>query len=148
MRIEKANDNTTYSNENVVLPLPPLGDNVKMEMEVYVRFMRHLRYVSNSRVEIKILSAIQYVADMLDMQDSEVAKMLVDQGLRASRMAFPALYLEHADFSFLRGFEALQESNKPLLALYEFWSKTGENRFAAYERSYPILSAEEFLTTI
>ena len=59
---------TPYPEEHrIALPLPPssTASNAE-EMDVYARFMRHLRHVPNNRMEIKILSAIQFTADMLD----------------------------------------------------------------------------------
>lgn len=152
MRTDKANDNLTPLNtatntDRVILPLPPLGDDTKLEMEVYARFMRHLRYVPNSRMEIKVLTAIQYVADMMDMQDCQVAKILVDLGLRGSRMALPAMYLEYADYALMRGKWDMEAANASLRELYEYWAKIGEDRFAAFKRTYPILS-EECLTRV
>ena len=95
----KSNDNQSH----IVLPLAPQQSiNATNEMEIYVRFMRHLRLVPNSRMEIKVLSAIQFTADMLDITDALVAKTLVDLGLLASRKAFPTAYLEFVDKSFLR----------------------------------------------
>ena len=91
----KSNDNVSL--KNVVLPLPPEKDRGAAEMEIYARFMRHLRMVPNSQIEIKVLSAIQFTADMLDIRDALVSKTLVDCGLRAPRKAFPAEYLEHVD---------------------------------------------------
>ena len=95
----KANDNLTT--ESVVLPLPPEAT-AKTEMDIYVRFMRHLRHVANSRMEIKVLTAIQFVADMTDTPDADIARMMTDAGLRAPRMAYPATYLEYADNALMR----------------------------------------------
>ena len=133
--------------DRVELPLPPRYQETaeaKMEMEIYARFMRHLRLIHNSRMEIKVLGAIQYVADMMDIQDGQVAKTLVDLGLRAPRMAFPAVYLEYADCASLRSPWDVAAPNKSLRELHEFWGRIGEDRFAAFQRSYPLLSEELF----
>ena len=115
------------------LPLPP-DKHKAAEMEIYARFMRHLRCVPNSRMEIKILSAIQFTADMLDLGDELIAKTLVDLGLRAPRAAFPATYLEHVDQSLLRtGWDVGGPARSSLL-LKKHWDAIGEDCFAAYRR--------------
>ena len=138
----KANDNSL--NDRVVLPIPEIRDmqdpSAKSDMEIYARFMRHLRSVANSRMEIKVLTSIQFVADMLDLSDSEVAKTLVDLGLRAPRMALPSDYLEHADASLMRDDWEAGAANGPLKSLHGHWMKIGEDRFAAFKRFYPTLA--------
>ena len=89
--------------ERIHFPLPPaLELEARFEMEIYVRFMRHMREVPNSRVEIKVLSAIQFTADMMDAGDALVAKTLVDLGLRAPRPAFPPAFLDFTDRALRR----------------------------------------------
>ena len=118
--------------ERVVLPLPPAISNEKaFEMEIYARFMRHLREVPNSRMEIKILSAIQFTADLMDHGDALVAKTLVDLGLRAPRKAFPLAFLDFADKSMAR--RSWDEGSCPapsVAALKHHWDRIGEDRFA------------------
>lgn len=137
----KANDNKVIDTcERVILPLPAL-DAEAADLEVYARFMRHLRMVPNSRMDIKILSAIQFTSDMMDLNDAIVAKALADMGLRAPRRAFPESYLEHVDRSMMRsGFE-VGGPCKSALAVKEHWDKIGEDRFAAFNRQYSL--AEE-----
>lgn len=134
----KCNDNhsteMTDADTRIVLPLPPQGT---MEMDVYVRFMRHLRHVPNSRMDIKILSAIQFTADMIDVGDALVAKMMVEAGLRAPRSAFPAAYLEHVDRSLMRTGWDVGAPCAATLALKTHWDQIGEDRFAAFRRDYP-----------
>lgn len=136
----KSNDNRTLS--DVVYPCPDseiAGHDI--ELEIYARFMRHLRHVPNSREEIKILSSIQFTADMLDVADALVAKTLVDMGLRAPRRAFPASFLDHADSALLRtGWEVGGPSNA-LIDLKNHWDKIGEDRFAAFRKSYALREA-------
>lgn len=130
--VSKLKGNDNFLNGNIVLPLPPRGENLHVEMEIYARFMRHLRLVPNSRIEIKILSAIQFTADLLDMGDDFVAKILVDAGLRAPRKAFPATYLEFADKSFMRKKWDLGSPNENLVSLNNHWGAIGEDKFAAF----------------
>ena len=133
----KANDNLLT--ERIILPIPEI-DASHPDMEIYARFMRHLRSVANSRMEIKILASIQFVADMLDLPDSQVAKVLVDMGLRAPRMALPSDFLDHADASLMRDEWEVGAANKSLRSLENHWSKIGEDKFAAFKRFYPSLS--------
>ena len=137
----KANDN--LSTDRVLLPLPPQLD-AKTEMDVYARFMRHLRHVANSRMEIKVLSAIQFVADMMDVPDADVAKILVDAGLRGPRIAFPATYLEYADGALMREDWESGAADASLKALQEHWGRIGEDRFAAFKRHYPAIAEDLF----
>lgn len=121
--------------DRVMLPLPPaMGEETRFEMEIYARFMRHLRQVPNSRMEIKILSSIQFTADMLDVADAMVAKTLVDLGLRAPRKAFPVSFLDFADKAVQR--MAWDQTAMPLavLSLKQHWDLIGEDRFAGAVR--------------
>jgi hypothetical protein len=135
----KANDNKVIDTcERVILPLPAL-DAESSDLEIYARFMRHLRMVPNSRMDIKILSAIQFTSDMMDMNDAIVAKSLVDMGLRAPRRAFPETYLEHVDRSLMRsGFEVGAPSQSAL-DVRKHWDRIGEDRFAAFNRQYTLV---------
>lgn len=131
------------SNTEVVLPLPPSLSDAKEDkgddMAVYARFMRHLRNVPNSRMEIKILSAIQFTADILDFSDAHVAKLLVDLGLRAPRMAFPADFLKYADGAMMRSGWEIGAPTRGLQELKTYWDKTGEDKFAAFRGDYSLL---------
>lgn len=119
-----------YDYERVILPLPPhAGEETRFEMEVYVRFMRHLREVPNSRMEIKILSAIQFTADMMDVCDALVAKTLVDCGLKAPRKAFPLSFLDFVDKSIMRASWDYNAPSVSILKLNDHWKKIGEDRF-------------------
>ncbi len=142
----KANDNLPV--ERVTLPVPALSHSTspdsKFEMDAYARFMRHLRHVANSRDEIKVLSAIQFVADMMDVQDAEIAKILVDQGLRAPRMALPATYLEFADNALMREDWEAGSASSSLKELRDHWNSIGEDRFAGFKRYYPSLAEDLF----
>ena len=120
------------------LPLPPAPQD-SGEMDVYARFMRYLRHVPNSRMEIKVLSAIQFTADMLNYSDAHVAKVLVELGLRAPRMAFPAEFLSYADQALIRNGWEVGGPSEALLKLRDFWNALGEDRFAAFKGDYPLL---------
>ena len=122
---------TTYITERIALPLPPpMGEECKFEMEIYATFMRHLRHVPNSRMEIKILSAIQFTADMMDLGDALVAKTLVDLGLRAPRKAFPVAFLEFVDRTSQRKAWDNGTGCVNIVSLRDHWDLIGEDRFA------------------
>jgi hypothetical protein len=105
---------------------------------VFERFMHHLRQVPNSRMEIKILSAIHFAADMEDCSDAHVAKILVDFGLRAPRLAFPDDFLRFADSALLRTGWEVGGPTKALLALKNHWDAIGEDKFAAFRGAFSL----------
>ena len=133
----KANDNLTC--DKVLLPVPEAEGQSNLEMEIYARFMRHLRNVANSRMEIKVLTSIQFVADMMDLTDAQVSKTLVDMGLRAPRMALPGDYLDHADACLMRDDWEIGAANTALKSLQNHWFRIGEDKFAAFKKFYPSL---------
>lgn len=124
---------------HIILPMPCEDLRQIAEHAVYARFMRHLRHVPNSRVEIKILSSIRFTADMLGYSDAHTAKILVDLGLRAPRMAFPADFLDFADASLMRSGWEVGGPTPGILALKEHWDAIGEDKFAGFKRSYSLL---------
>jgi hypothetical protein len=140
----KANDNKLET-EKVVLPMPPLSREERYEMDVYARFMRHLRCVPSSRMEIKVLSAVQYVADMMDVADGEIAKTLVDLGLRAPRMAFPAEYVAFVDNALMREDWEVGSASPSIKKLQAHWGRIGEDRLEGFRRFYPTLAEDFFV---
>jgi glycine cleavage system protein P-like pyridoxal-binding family len=124
--------------------MPPSKD-CATEMDMYARFMRHLRCVPTSRMEIKILSAIQFTADMLDLSDAHVSKVLVDLGLRAPRMAFPADFLRHIDQSLLREGYEVGAPSPSMKVLKDYWDHIGEDKFAAFRG--PVAVVEDTVFT-
>ena len=135
----KSNDNN-FEGTNITLPFPPSDMTAAYEMEVYARFMRHLRVVPTSRPEIRILAAMQFAADMMDIQDADIASVLVALGLRAPRLAFPETYLEFADNALMRDAHEIGSADSHLRDLQSHWHKIGEDRFAAFRRCYPTLA--------
>ena len=122
------------------MPLPPLDDAEYGALEIYARFMKHFRLVPNSNISIKILSAIQFTADMMDLNDAFVSKTLADMGLRAPRRAFPEAYLEHVDASLMRsGWDAGAPAASSI-DMKRFWDDIGEDKFASFRREYALLS--------
>jgi hypothetical protein len=131
--------------KGIRLPLPPQAEgnsSFEVEMDMYARFMRHLRHVPNSRPEIKVLSALQFTSDMLDFSDAHVAKVLVEMGLRAPRMAFPADFLRYADQALMRERWEVGGPSESLIALKGHWDSVGDDKFAAFRGEYPRLSEE------
>lgn len=123
------------------LPLAPEAS-ATSEMEIYARFMRHLRMVPNSRMEIKVLSAIQFTADMLDLSDALVSKTLIDLGLRVPRAALPEEYLNFADQSLMRSGFDLGGPKASTLAIKKHWDYIGEDQFASV-RAQSVLTFPE-----
>ena len=135
-----ANPITAKSESEISLPLPPTITE-EDDLALYARFMRHLRHVPTSRMEIKILSAIRFTADLLDHSDAHISKVLVDLGLRAPRMAFPADFLKYTDAALMRSGWEVGGPSAGLLALKEYWDATGEDQFAAFRGDYPLMEA-------
>lgn len=141
------NKNITL-NSQTALPLPPPDNAEKRdEMAIYARFMRHLRHVPNSRLEIKILSAIQFTADMLDHSDAHVSKVLVDLGLRAPRLSFPADFLSFIDKSLQRNSFDIGGPSADMKELRAFWDEIGEDKFGAFKGGYDLLEPYSATTT-
>lgn len=141
MTNHKTNDNKTVDTfENVFLPLPPLDGSDDLELEVYARFMRHIRMVPNSRMDIKVLSATQFTSDMMDLSDAVVSKMLADMGLRAPRRAFPESYLDHVDSSLMRSGWDVGGPCASSIDMKRFWDDIGEDKLAPFRKEYPRVS--------
>lgn len=130
-----------FKQANIALPVPA-EDASNDIMEIYARFMRHLRHVPNSRAAIKVLSAMQFTADMIDYSDANIAKVLVDMGLRAPRIAFPAEFLDYADQALMRSGWDVGGPNAALLELKNYWDRIGEDKFTAATRDYSILDEQ------
>lgn len=129
---------TLSTDHNTELPIAPSMD-AAAEMEIYARFMGHLRHVPNSRMDIKVLSAIQFTADMMDYTDAQVSKILVDLGLRASRAALPADFLKFTDAALMRSDWDVGGPSAALHDLKSYWDRTGEDKFAAFRGGHSLL---------
>lgn len=129
----KSNDN--FAGAEINLPLPPERSSAVQEMEIYARFMRHLRMVPHGDDEVKILSAIQFTADMLDIGDALITKTLVDLGLRSPRSALPEAYLEFIDGTLLRSGWHVGGPSESAAELKLHWDEIGEDKFASYRRN-------------
>jgi hypothetical protein len=117
----------SLDNGRIFLPLPPAIDaQFNFEMEVYARFMRHIRMVPNTSNEIKILSSIQFTADMMDHGDALVARILVDLGLRAPKRSFPQAYIHFIEGAARRAKLHHEELSVPVRSLIAHWEKCEE----------------------
>lgn len=112
-----------YDTDLIVLPQLDVLNICAEHREVYLRFMGHLRKVPVSRMEIKILSSIQFTADMMDCSDANIAKTLVDMGLRAPRIAFPNSFLDFVDRALMRQGWEIGAPSESILALQRRWFK-------------------------
>ena len=121
------------NSHNLVLPLPPENsEELKFEMEIYARFMRHLRHVPCSRDEVKVLSSIQFTADMMDISDALVSKTLVDLGLRAPRSAFPTSFLDFIDKGLRRRSWEFGSPPEAVAHISQHWQAIGEDMLAPH----------------
>ncbi len=133
----KANDNKyAYDVTLFSLPMPSLQDRDATDMEIYARFMKHMRLVPSSVMDIKILSAIQFTSDMLDMNDAVVAKTLVNMGLRAPRRAFPESYLDYVDRAMTHMGWNVGAPCAGTIAINDHWNSIGEESLTGIRGHY------------
>lgn len=124
-----------FEDTHILLPLPPLeptDTNAKYEMDIYVRFMRCLRSVSNLHREMAILTSLQFVADMMEVPLKEVVGILVDLGLRAPRTAFPESYVKLIDQSTMQDIYDVRLAHFPLRDLRHHWQSIGDDKFRSF----------------
>ena len=127
-----------FEDTHILLPLPPLepthtiGVDEKFEMEIYVRFMRCLRNVSNMQRETAILTSLQFVADMVEMPITKVVEILVDLGLRAPRSAFPEAYIKLIDQATMQDIYDVRLTHFPLRDLRHHWQAIREDKFLSF----------------
>lgn len=119
----KANDNKGYDPLLYVLPIVPLAGCEAIDTEIYARFMKHLRLVPSRRMDIKILSAIQFTSDMMDLNDALVTKTIADMGLRAPREALPETYLDYVDESLKRSGMEVGGPCASSIAMQDHWDQ-------------------------
>lgn len=106
--------------------MPSISDEREAERKIYQCFIGHMRNVPTSRVEIKLLSAIQFTADSLNLSDAHVSKTLIEIGLRAPRLAFPLEFLDYADGALMRCGWDVGAPSVALMALRDYWFGLGE----------------------
>ncbi|MGH1456910.1 MAG: hypothetical protein ACRBDI_09030 [Alphaproteobacteria bacterium] len=120
----------SLNDKNITLPYLELTQAISEDRALYLRFMGHLRHVPVSRAEIKILSSIQFTADMTDNSDAYIASVLVEMGLRAPRLAFPNSFLDFADRTLMRRDWDVGAPSDGLMALQEYWF----NQISSHEK--------------
>ena len=114
------------NDRNNKIVMPSFGDAQQADKEIYHCFIGHMRAVPTSRAEIKVLSAIQFTADTLNLSDAHVSKTLVDMGLRAPRLSFPIEFLDYADGALMRCGWDVGAPSTGLIALRDYWFGLGE----------------------
>ncbi|PZO89089.1 MAG: hypothetical protein DI626_00035 [Micavibrio aeruginosavorus] len=72
------------------------------------------------------MSAIQFTADMLDMNEAYVSKTLADMGLRAPRRAFPEAYLSHVSEALTRANWEVGGPSASTIDMKRFWDDIGD----------------------
>lgn len=117
------------------------------DKEIVQIFMQSQRDVPHAREEAKILSAIYKTADLVGTSDAYIAKILVDFGLRAPRLAFPADFLDHIDNTMIRseqaGFSLLSKSYKKLI---NYWTAIGENPLEFAKNPVPAYTVSSYIS--
>ncbi len=131
---------------NIIYPIPPTEIERSLELDIYARFMRHIRLIPHNREEIKILMGIQFVSDMTASSEAHVTKVLVDLGLRTPRFALPAEYLDYVDASMLRDGLEYGAPSASAKELVNYWASIGEDRFAGVKRQYTLLDEEIYVS--
>ncbi len=107
--------------------------------EIYLRFMGHIRHVPVSREEIKILSSIQFTADMTDNSDAYISNVLIDMGLRAPRLAFPNAFLDYADKALMRRGWDIGAPSKALEELSDTWLRDKPQTLGAFRHVHSVV---------
>lgn len=106
----------------IAYPLPPMNTpSTRFDMEVYAKFMRHLRELRMESDALKILSAILFTAKAMDTSDALVSKVLVDMGLRAPRRAFPISFVEFVDQTMERAGWREGAASSSVVELCDCW---------------------------
>ena len=122
--------------ERIILPTD------QEDCAVYHIFMQHLPRVARNRLDIKILHALQYTADATGTDVTDICMMLVQMGLRAPRLAFPASFLEQVDLAVIRHGRGDMVLDPTVMALRHHWDQLGEDRWAGfrYAHATPVLT--------
>ncbi len=127
------------------ITLPVLAEQYDMseKAQIYRSFMHHLSQVPMSREEIKVLSAIQYTADMMGNSDAHIAKELVEMGLRAPRIAFPMEYLDFVDRAAMRNGWEIGGPTNAMMDLRHMWLGTREAySLSSFRHVHDVLSED------
>lgn len=123
---------TRRHHTTVILPCLPDSTGAA-ERDIYMSFIRALRegpspYTSVRRMEVRIMTAIHRAADATENSDAYVSRVLVDLGLMAPRLAFPADFLDHVDATVMRA-RPLVTLPAGYTALLHHWAAIGEDLY-------------------
>ncbi len=127
----------------IILPHPDKFNISEEQWIIYRHFARHLRTVPISRMEIKILSSIQFTADMLNSSDAHISKELVEMGLRAPRAAFPVEFLDYIDAALMRYGWDIGAPSKSMIELRDLWFGCEQGmKMGSFKHVHKILEEE------
>jgi hypothetical protein len=105
----------------------------KSEREIIQIFLNRLAGVHTN--DSNILNAIYKTADLTGNSDAFISKILIDNGLRADRGAFPDEFLQYIDHaSYGQGQGLFAKMNNAYQSLCQFWNDNGhqDNGHYAY----------------
>ena len=111
----------------VILPCLPENTGTT-ERDIYMAFIRAFREGPQRRMEVRLLTAIHRAADETDNSDAYVSRVLVDMGLMAPRLAYPADFLDHVDATIVRD-RPLRTIPASYVALTQHWAAIGEELY-------------------
>lgn len=118
------------SRSQITIILPCLPEHCgSLERDIYMSFIRAYREGPSRRMEVRILTAIHRAADLTDNSDAYVSRVLVDLGLMAPRLAFPADFLDHIDATLLRDRPLISVATS-YIALAQHWKAIGDESYA------------------
>ena len=127
----------------------PIYDHVSDEKdrEIIQMFLQRYRDINFMRSEVKVFNAIEKTADLSGNSDGVIAKILVDNGLRASRRSLPQDFLDHIDNLTLRmSAETYAISHQPFEELIEFWLEEGGDEYSFIGAPHTNQKLPSFLT--
>jgi hypothetical protein len=96
------------------------------ERDIYMAFIQSFRDAPYRRIEVRILTAILRAADVTDNSDAYIARVLVDMGLMAPRLALPGDFLDHVDATLNRQMP-LHSVPASYKALAQHWAEIGDD---------------------
>lgn len=113
-----------FTGKRIILPVPTKSFFYPEADDMAWSFLQVLRDIKHNDKASGIAKAIEFVADFMNASDAFVAKMLVDQGLRAPREAFCEEFLDYVDKS-LSATRWLFSADKNLVELGRYWDEIG-----------------------
>lgn len=99
----------------------------RQDYEIIQIFLNCLQLTSQIRFEGKVLSSIYRTADITNNSDAYIAKILVENGLRASRRAFPDEFLRYIDKALLKEDRVLYvKLDEKISEIVRFWRNNSD----------------------